>query len=87
MPEKVDMKIARGDLSAIDGDGFYGDPDQDKIDEESFESNDGYIRECAEINGLLDRYRMAANERLRATVKVYDCREYPQDFLKSLLTR
>jgi hypothetical protein len=30
---------------------------------------------------------MAANERLRATVKVYNCEEYSQEFLKALIAK
>lgn len=88
MPERIDIKVSRGDLSAIDGNGFYGDPpDNDEIDEEGLMSGDGYIRECVEIQRLLDRYAIEANKRLRATVKVYDCGEYSQEFLKSLITK
>ena len=88
MLDRVDSKISHGDLSKIDSDGFYNDPlDSDMVDEEDFTSGDGYIRECTEIQRLLDKYQMTANERLRATVKVYDCGEYSQEFLKSLVTK
>ncbi|MBE3138151.1 MAG: hypothetical protein IMZ43_12290 [Thermoplasmata archaeon] len=88
MLDTVDSKISHGDLSKIDNEGFYNDPlDSDMTDEEKLASGDGYIRECAEIQRLLDKYMVAANERLRATVKVYDCGEYSQEFLQSLIVK
>jgi len=88
MLDTVDSKISHGGLSKIDNEGFYDDPlDSDMVDEEDLTSGDGYIRECTEIQRLLDKYMVAANKRLCATVKVYGCEEYSQEFLKSLIPR
>ena len=88
MLDTVDSKILKGDMSKIDNDGFYDDPlDSDVMDEGDLMSGDGYVRECVETQRLLDKYSMAANERLRATVKVYRSEEYSQEFLRSLITK
>ena len=86
MLDTVDSKVSKGDLSKIDSDGFYDDPlDSDMTDEGDLMAGDGYVRECTEIQRLLDKYMVGANERLRATVKVYNCGEYSQEFLRSLV--
>lgn len=88
MLDTVDSKILKGDISKINNEGFYDDPlDSDIVDEEDLTSGDGYVRECTEIQRLLDRYMVAANERLRAIVKVYKSGEYSQEFLKSLISK
>jgi len=88
MLDRVDSKISKGDLSKVNSDGFYDDPPNDEVEgEEDLMSGDGYIRECTEIQRLLDKYMVAANERLCATVKVYKSGEYSQEFLRSLITK
>ena len=88
MLDRVDSKISHENLSKIDSEGFYDDPlDSDMTNEEDLMVGDGYVRECAEIQRLLDKYMVVANERLCATVKVYNCEEYSQEFLQSLITR